>query len=425
MEKPRRRAEETGANNLSRRDFMRTASLAATAALAIPSSFAPLAIFTKKAKAQPPSDQAKVVVCRDFSAHSGSQIIADYTKVMMDEAIRRYTGILDTGQAYKAVFRGIESNSVIGIKVNCICTELATHPAVVDGLVNGLQQMRFSGSPFSANNVIIWDRTNWELQAAGYAINMGGTGVRCFGTDQVGYDYSMPLNCNGTIQYPSHILTEYVDYLVDFAVLKNAGGSGLTLTLKNNYGCINSPSSLHDNYCDPGIPSVNQQIRDELDVTESLFLVDAIFGSYSGGPMGPPNLIYDGIILGQDRVAVDSIGRSILEEYGCTTLGNSVHVDTAAQPPYNLGTNNLDEIHRIDVLNPSTTVSNLRIRPLDGAANLRWSTPEYTGYFGVQRSQDPTFATFEEIARTQASQFVDRGVINQTEKYFYRVIKTW
>lgn len=426
MQKPKKNVNGKNSNKLSRREFIRSASLAATAAAALPSTFGSFFIISRRATAQPPPlDQVRVVVSRDESAHTGSQINTDYVKVVMDEAIRRLTGIFETGEAYKSSFPGITLDSVIGIKINSINTPLSTHPAVVDALTLGLQEMTFNGTPFPANNIIIWDRYNWELQAAGYTINASPTGVRCFGTDTVGYDSTVSLNCSGSIQHPSRILTEYIDYHVDFAVLKNAGGAGLTLTLKNNYGCIDSPSNLHSNNCNPGIPSVNQQIRDELNVIEALFIVDAIFGCYSGGPMGPPNMIYDGIIMGQDRVAVDSIGRSILEEYGCTTLAYSTHVDTAAEPPYNLGTNNLDEIHRLDVLNPSLPVENLRLQKENRNISLRWSTPEYTGYFSVQRSSDPSFASYEEIGLTRANRFIDHEAVHQGEKSFYRVVKTW
>ncbi len=409
---------------LTRRDFLRSASLAATAAVSLPATFGPFSILTKTAKAQS-IDQIKVVVARDTATHQGSTILPDYTKILMDEAIRRYSAVFDVGEAYKSVLPRITTDSVIGIKVNCIYPDLSTHPEVVDALVNGLQQMRFDGEFFPANNIIIWDRTNADLQNAGYTINTGSEGVRCFGTDQVGFDYSVSLDCAGEVQHPSLILTEHIDYHIDFSVFKNAGGAGLTMSLKNNYGCIDAPWNMHGSNCDPYIAALNQQMRDVLDVQESLFIVDALFGCYFGGPMTPPNMEYNGIILGMDRVAVDSIGRSILEEYGCTSLANSIHVDTAASAPYNLGTNDLDEIHRVDIDSPSIPVSNLQVKTTDRDTLLSWSTPEYTGQFKILRSADPAFSNFDEIAITNATQFIDPNIIGPTRKNFYRVLKTW
>ncbi|TKJ39125.1 hypothetical protein CEE37_11950 [candidate division LCP-89 bacterium B3_LCP] len=425
MRKPKN-ASPKDQNRLTRRDFLKSTSIATAAAITLPVAFGPFSIITKKAQAQPPNlNPYRVVVVKDTSAHQGSVISTDITQVMMDEAIRRYTGMLDLSDAYKILFPGINSESTIGIKVNSINTDLSTQPGVVEALVNGLQNMIVGGNPFPANNIIIWDRDTTELQAAGYTVNTGPTGVRCFGTNEVGFNTNINLYCAETIQHPSRILTDYINYHINFSVLKNAVGAGLTMALKNNYGCIDMPGDLHGNNCNPGIPAVNQQIRDELNVVESLFIVDGIFGCTSGGPMGPPNMIYDGIILGQDRVAVDSIGRTILEEYGCSTLENSVHVDTAAEPPYNLGTNNLNEIIRVDVDNPSMSVGDLRVNTADQDSVLLWSAPEYTGHFSVRRSTEPSFSAYQEIAKTQAHQYIDRRALRESRRYFYRVVKTW
>jgi len=425
MKNPGKTGEKTG-NGLNRRDFLKTASLAAAAASS-QALFGPVSIIAHKAQAQPgQTDQVKVIVSRDEGASQGSIIVTDYVQLIMDEGIRQLTGIFDIGTAYKSLFPGISSDSVIGIKVNCINPYLPTHPQVVDAMINSLLLMEIDGTPFPANNIIIWDRLNSELAGVGYTLNTGTDGVRCFGTNEVDYNSLVELNCNGTIQHPSRILTDYIDYNIDFAVMKNAGGCGLTMTLKNYYGGIDAPGNLHDGNCDPGIPSVNAAIRDELDVVDSLFIVDAIFGTTFGGPTGPPNLVYNGLIMGFDRVAVDSIGREILEENGCTTTGLATHIETAAGDPYNLGTNSLEEIHRIDINEPSAPVEGLRVNPLDRHVELTWMTDgSYSGYYKILRSIDPTFATAQEIGQTRYPYFVDARVLSNSQKNFYRVQKTW
>ncbi len=408
-------------NKINRREFIKTASVTA-AALTLP--FSSIPILSKRARASNLLDDPQVVVVRDVSAHSGEQIISDITQVMMDEAIRRYTGLSDVGEAYQSVFPGITVDSVIGIKINCINSSLSTHPDVVSALTNGLQRMDISETLFPANNIIIWDRTTWELQNAGYTINSGTTGVRCFSTDSVGYN-SIYLDCNGSNQHPSNILTDYCDYIVSFGVLKNHGFGGVTFTMKNHYGSIQSPWSLHSNNCNPYVPALNQQIRDVLDVQETLFIVDGIFGCYYGGPGGPSNMIYDGIILGQDRVAVDAVCRDILDEAGCTTIGISGYIDAAADPPYNLGTADLSAIQRVEIQDPSLEVENLSVTHNGLDAILHWDTPEYTGQVKVLRSLSPDFSSFEEIAVVTGNSYTDYGILNSEEKYFYRVVKIW
>ena len=406
---------------MNRRKFHKTAA-ASAAAISFP--LGPFSLRNLRATASGLLDDPRVLVVRDMAAHTGSQIETDIVQVMMDEAIRRYTNIMDIGEAYRSVFPGISIDSVIGIKVNCINNSLSTHPLVVNALANGLQKMTFSGTPFPANNIIIWDRTTWELQNAGYTINSGSTGVRCFSSYSVGYD-NMYLNCNGSNQHPSKILTEYCDYLVSFGVMKNHSFAGVTFSMKNHYGSIQNPGGLHGGYCNPYIPSLNQQIRDVLDIQETLFIVDGVFGCYYGGPGGPPNMIYDGIILGEDRVAVDAVCRDILDDYGCTTINISGYVDTAAQPPYSLGIADLSQIERVDILDPSKPVENLTVTHDSSDAILRWSTPEYTGLFKVLRSQDPEFNTYEEIATLSGNGYTDPQALISAEKYYYRVLKIW
>ncbi len=412
--------KDSTSGKIKRREFLKTAG---TTAAAFGLSAGPFSIISRRSRASNLLDDPRIVVVRDDDAHSGSQVVANIAQVMMDEAIRRFTGMVDIGEAYLAVLPGITTSSVIGIKVNCLYN-LCTHPIVVDALINGLLQMNPGGNPFPANNIIIWDNTSWRLQNGGYTINTGSTGVRCFGTNVVGYN-SMYLNCNGSYQRPSNILTNYCDYLIDFAVLKNHSFAGVTLSMKNHLGSIHSPGGLHGGYCNPYIPALNQQIRDVLDVQETLHIVDAIFGVYYGGPGGSPNMIYDGIILGEDRVAVDAIGRQILDDAGCSTIGISTHVDTAAGAPYFLGTADLAAIDRMDVQNPSMAVTNLTVEPVGQDVVLSWSTPEYMGLIKVQRSTDPDFVTYDEIATLNGNMYVDSGVLASSGKYFYRVVKVW
>jgi uncharacterized protein (DUF362 family) len=408
---------------ITRRKFLKMTS-AAAAAFSLPAGIAPHIL--RPSKASNLLDDVRVVMVQDTSAHSGSQVVADIAQVMMDESIRRYTGIDDIGEAYRSVLPGIEQGNVIGIKINCINSNMPAHPEVLAALTNGLQQMIIDGANFPANNIILFDRTEAEMIAAGYEINTGSEGVRVFATNSpgVGYD-DMYLIVNNVYEHPTRIITDYCDYLINVATLKSHQSAGASFSMKNYYGVIHAPQNMHGNYCNPYIPALNQQIRDTLPIQESIFILDAIFGTYYGSTWSPPNLIHDGIILGEDRVAVDAIGREILDENGCQTLGMTGYLDAAAQPPYNLGTANLEEIDMVTVENPSTAIMNLSVTYQNPDVKLRWLTPEYTGLFKVLRSPDPSFSNYEELATVSGYGFTDVGVLNQTEKYFYRVLKTW
>ncbi|MBU1880390.1 twin-arginine translocation signal domain-containing protein, partial [bacterium] len=71
--KMRKGNQEKIVKTLNRRDFIKTASLAATAAAASPALFGPFSIITRQAHAQPgQTDQIKVIVARDEGTAQGS-----------------------------------------------------------------------------------------------------------------------------------------------------------------------------------------------------------------------------------------------------------------------------------------------------------------------------------------------------------------
>jgi len=212
--------------------------------------------------------------------------------------------------------------------------------------------MEFDGEYFPENNIIIYDEQNYRLSQSGYIVNTSDQGVRCFGTNQVGYS-SEYYNVVDTNQRISRIITEMTDYIINISVLKNHSISGVTLALKNHFGTCNSPGQMHSNYADPYIPALNALpvINDK----HCLNICDALFGIRSGGPGGYPQFITNKIIMCEDIVAGDYVGRDLLEENGCDTIYRATHIDTAAEV-YDLGTNDPDEMDIINIINPSTGI---------------------------------------------------------------------
>ncbi len=319
-----------------------------------------------------------VVQCFDENATSGSTINESVVQVMIDESIKTLTGINSVSEAWKSIFPGITENSVIGIKVNCINSAVSTNPEFVNCIINGLAQMDFSGANYQRNNIIIWERTDYELSNSGYTIYDGNDPetVRCFGTNHSGeyYDNSSPLNVNGVTSYPSSILSQRCDYLINAAVLKDHNGAIVTLSMKNNYGSINSPSALHgyDYLCNPYIPSLNQQIRDVITPhnIQKIFIIDAMFGRINWGPSNPPNCNPKKLVMSLDRVACDYQGQNVINEertaQGYPTI-NAPHISTAAQPPYNLGST---DINLIEINNPTNIEESKIIKPADDVLKI-------------------------------------------------------
>ncbi len=337
--------------DISRREFLKYLGVGAMGLIAKPSFSQLLKNFSL--------DASDVVQCFDEGATSGSTINEIVVQMMMNESIKALTSIQDVGEAWKSIFPGITENSVISIKVNCINRYFATHPPVVNCIVNGLALMDFNGTLFKKNNIIIWDRTDYELTSSGYTIYTGNDPdtVRCFGTNHsgIGYDNTNPLNVNGVTSNPSRIISQLSDYVINAGVLRTHGTSVITHCMKNNYGSVHNPGSLHGGYCNPYIPSLNQQIRDVLTPNDKqkIFIIDGLFGLYSGGPGGNPNFNPKLIIMSKDTVACDYQGQNVInlerQQHSLQPV-NAPHITTAAQPPYSLGTT---DINLIEINNPT------------------------------------------------------------------------
>lgn len=310
-------------------------------------------VFGKEAN---PASKSTVVVVHDEKAFNGASIDQNVVQLMMDAGIMRLAGIGDVGEAWKSLFPGITKSSVIGIKINCLFSSMASKPAVIKTITNGLVRMVVEGSAFPENNIIVWDNDNGRLQAAGFTINTGKTGARCFGTNG-DYDSTVyPVN-GGSSQRISKILTEKIHFLINASVLKNHGMSGVSLSLKNHYGTCHNPGGLHDNWCNPAIPSLNalQAVRQK----QAIAVCDALYGVISGGPDNYPQVTPKSLIFSKDPVALDYTGAQMLQTYGCKTTSLSYeakHIATAAKAPYNLGTCDPANIDTINIENPTTGI---------------------------------------------------------------------
>ncbi|MEO0226360.1 MAG: DUF362 domain-containing protein [candidate division WOR-3 bacterium] len=347
---------------ITRRDFLKKFTISTAGIFFVPKLFAEK--YDKTGKLIPASD---VIWCSDVNATSGSTINQSVVQIMIDTSIKRLTGQTTVGAAWLSLFPGITTSSIICIKVNCINSLLPSHRQVVEAVINGLAQMNIGGQNFIRNNVIVWDRTNGELTNSGYTIYTGNDPARyrVFGSDQsgVGYDTSRPLtiqrDSGSTTANPSRIMTSLSNYMINIACLKDHGAPAMTLCLKNNFGTISPIPCYDDN--SPEIPSVNQQIRDVLNKFQRIYIVDGLFGIYNGGPGGSPQswLTFapkntpDSIFMSRDPVAIDYQCEQIINaeraRRGLYTK-NALHIRTASQPPYNLGTM---DINLIRIQNPS------------------------------------------------------------------------
>ncbi|MDP2981928.1 MAG: DUF362 domain-containing protein [Candidatus Latescibacter sp.] len=312
--------------------------------------------FNNSAQAlEKPAGKVPVVVVQDDKALSGSVINQDTVQVMLDAALKSITGMESALEAWQSLFPGITRKSVIGIKVNCINDALSSHPKTAMAVAGALKRMQVEGSAFPEGNIIIWDRTVSELRRAGYTINTGTTGIRCFGTDQSGIGYStINYNVAGSTQRLSRIITDMCDYLINLSVFKNHDMAGVTFSMKNHYGTCNNPGGLHGGYCDPYIAALNN--LSPIRTKQVISICDALWGIVAGGPGGAPQVTPKSLIVSRDPVAHDAVCTQEIGNLGCKTLKIATHIATAAKAPYSLGIADLGQIEILRLQNPKLAV---------------------------------------------------------------------
>lgn len=305
--------------------------------------------------AQPSADMSRVVVVRHPGATDGVKTVNEaIVQTMMDESIKRLTGKPSVADAWASILPDFKEEHVIAIKVNANGVRgvfLATCPEVVNAIVTGL-----TAAGVLENNIIVYDRINRCLTDSGYKLNVGDVGVRCFGTDEKGwgYDWGNPVNILGQKRALTSIVTQ-CHHLINVPVLKalpdiwqgKAFEWGVSLSLKNHYGTVDNPSSLHDNF-----PAVCATLNSQEAIKNKtrLVVMDALFGSWQGRVPAPPDFVYNGLVVSKDPVVADYIGTEIINEE------RAKHDQPPKEVPVlqkaaemGLGTNNPDEMQVIQI----------------------------------------------------------------------------
>jgi len=270
---------------------------------------------------------------------------------MLETGLLLLTGAGKTGSAWARYF---SRSDTIGFKVNCLGgRNMCTRPALAEAAAKSL----ISTGPVP-HQIIIWDRSNRELKACGYRLNIRRNGsVRCFGTDQKGVGYDRDLTVEGTIGSRfSTIITRHCSAMLNMPVLKDHGLCGLTASLKNTFGMLHNPNKYHEDHCNPFIADANAVpfVRKK----NRLVICDALTVQYKGGPGYHAQWAKPlaSILLAEDPVALDTVGTGILDRIrrnrGMPPLEKGgalpAYLKTAADPEHRLGHCSREDIELIE-----------------------------------------------------------------------------
>jgi uncharacterized protein (DUF362 family) len=249
---------------------------------------------------------SRVAAIRLQNPRSGDGISVEEYRSALELGIKILAGLDSIEEAVqKFIPRG-----TVGLKTNCLARKFNSTPL---NLVSALSEI-LEKSGIEGNNIIIWERSSRELEAAGYKLNAASYGRRCLGSDSNGVGYSSAFYSSGDVNsLVSNILVKYVDHNINLPVLKDHSLAGLSAGLKNFYGAINNPNKWHADNCDPFAAHIAN--LEPIRTKNRLTIIDAVKVQYHGGPGYDSRYIagYNGLLISDDPVAVDAVGLKIIE----------------------------------------------------------------------------------------------------------------
>jgi uncharacterized protein (DUF362 family) len=269
---------------------------------------------------------------------------------LIDQGLRLLTSESTSEDALRHY---VNPQDKVGLKVNCLAGPMAsTHPEVSLAVAGLLNKARFR-----PGNIIIWDRSSYELKEGGFPVNVDSDDVLCFGTDNQGVGYSSELvNYRSIGSLVSRIMEQLTSAQVNIPVLKDHGLSGVTCSLKNWFGAIHNPNKYHQDGCDPYVADLNATPL--ISSQQKLVICDALRVQFNGGPSYHRQWAehFGGVILSEDPVALDFVGYRIIDrmraENGLPSLEKAgrkpQHIFTAADQEHRLGKASLDEIDLVE-----------------------------------------------------------------------------
>ena len=242
----------------------------------------------------PAAETSRVVVVRHGGVWSGDAPNPTIVQQMLDDGLRTLTGSGDPLAVWRALF---DPGERVLLKVNCIAYGGPTQPAVTYAVAQRLQD-----AGLRAENVLIFDRTDHELEASGYSLNDGGPGVQCHGSRSEGSEVVLS---QARVRFYRELDT--CDAIVNLPTPKQHGGAGISVALKNHYGSVNRPGKLHGDWCDPAIAELNAQPN----IQDKTRLVVGAALQVSPRDWNRP-VREHALLLSFDPVALDTVARDIL-----------------------------------------------------------------------------------------------------------------
>jgi len=254
-----------------------------------------------------PENKSRVVIGRAerLLSAEGSEYI-ELVRKGVDQSIIALVGGLTPQEAWNKI---IKKDDVVGLKVTYERTK--TDYQLIYGVANSLID---AGLP--PENIIIFERADYDLTLGNHKINRTNKGIKCFGivkeewhgaTNESDKFNPQIYDIAGNKIQVCKIVADMCSVIINIPVIKRLSLSGFSTAMKNHFGCINSPANLHGDNLSKHIAILNtvQPIKNKT----KLIICDAI-RDFGGSHVGTGS-----IIMSRDPVALDYTAKSILEKH--------------------------------------------------------------------------------------------------------------
>jgi len=240
--------------------------------------------------------KSRVILAQDPKAiNQRNQCNQEEVAALFNKALLALTGAADSAHGWAAL--GLVPTDVVAVKVNCNTwtLDLRPHQELVQALCRSLN------SVIALNQIIIYERSNSELEEGGFKINKTGTGVRCFGNDDGGGYHPQ--------EKLTRIITDTASKIINLASLKCVESDfGVSLFLKNHIGSLMN-KDMSKCHGDPDfLAEVNA--RPSIKNKTILNLCDGLRGTYRRGVPW----YWAGIIMGKDPVTSEYAAIQVINE---------------------------------------------------------------------------------------------------------------
>ena len=291
--------------------------------------------------------KARVVRVESGSLWNGDSRDPKVVTTMVDRGLMALTGETTTAAAWRRVFA---PGMRVGLKINLLGRPLIyTAPEVTDAVAAGALL-----AGVKPEQILVWDRWKDHFGPTAYKLGRGARGesVEAGGV----YHRSTAARTSGGACPVDVIPVDRTDVTINLPVLKDHGGAGVTLALKNiAFGCYDHHRGAHDGNCDPYIAEACEHFQATASVP--LIVLDATEACFDGGPRpSDRNRLWreNAIYLATDPVALDVECRKlILAQRRARRLpdiaGRTRHIETAAAKGLGVGSSGSIDVVTVTV----------------------------------------------------------------------------